>query len=158
MTSKIKNEPSMSECELKDIMTNPLYHSTMEDGFLRIRITHKCNSKCRFCERETRDDKWKNATQKHEVLYDYCKPLYTQIKTLLLTGGDPLCIDESFTFCKYICTNYPHINLMLETNGIAFTKKWQELAADNLIRVHISLNASNEETFFKDAGVVTKEE
>jgi hypothetical protein len=82
-----------------------------------------------------------------EVLYNLCRPLYGQIKILLLTGGEPLHDKESFPFCKFMCENYPQVTITLETNGIAFSREWQELAAENYMRVHVSVNASNEDIF-----------
>lgn len=130
------------------LMADPRLYSTLQDGFLRLRITHKCNAKCRFCGL-THVSRHHKKSVDNIVLYDYLKPLYSQIKTLLLTGGDPLVHDESFAFCQFISKNYPHITIFLETNGIAFTRKWQELASENLMKVHISLNASNEAVFRK---------
>jgi len=114
---------------------------------LRIRITHKCNARCRYCGIRFYSKELQKMSMKREVLYEYCLPLYEQIKILLLTGGDPLASEESFPFCSFISGNYPQITLLLETNGLGFTEKWQRMAAENLMKVHISLNASNEEVY-----------
>jgi sulfatase maturation enzyme AslB (radical SAM superfamily) len=84
-----------------------------------------------------------------KILYEYCRPLYEQIKILLLTGGDPLITKESLPFARFMSTEYPAITLYLETNGIAFNDEWQRLAMNNLMKVHISVNASNEDVFEK---------
>jgi organic radical activating enzyme len=84
-----------------------------------------------------------------KILYEYCRPLYEQIKILLLTGGDPLIAKESKSYCRFISEKYPAITLYLETNGLAFTEEWQQLAMKNLMKVHVSLNASSEGVFEK---------
>jgi len=114
---------------------------------LRIRITHKCNARCRYCGQSNFHKELQEISLKREVLYEYCRPLYEKIKIILLTGGDPLVSEEGFPFSSFISENYPSITLFLETNGIGFTEKWQRMAADNLMKVHISLNASNEEVY-----------
>lgn len=151
----VKNDENINSFEeyiyaRNAIMDDPLLYSTLQDGMLRVRITYKCNAKCRFCGMQTAyTAEQRKKSMDNIVLYDYLKPIYSQIKTLLLTGGDPLAHEESFAFCRFISKNYPHITIILETNGLAFTKKWQELAAENLMRVHISLNASSEAVFRK---------
>jgi MoaA/NifB/PqqE/SkfB family radical SAM enzyme len=134
---------------LSELLEDTRLYATLNDGLLRIRITNKCNAKCRYCGIQG----WPEAVQKldmrSEVLYEYCKPLYEQIKILLLTGGDPLITKESMPFCTFISENYPQVTLCLETNGIGFTEKWQQLAIKNLMKVHVSVNASNEDIYNK---------
>lgn len=121
--------------------------STMKKGLLRIRITNKCNSKCRYCGIQFWSKENQQLSMDPKILYQYCKPLYEKIKILLLTGGDPLIAKESYGYCEFITKNYPALTLYLETNGIALSSKWQELSMKNLANVHISLNASNEKTY-----------
>lgn len=123
--------------------------SDMNDGLLRIRITNKCNAKCRYCGIQFWTEENRNKTMDSKILYEYCKPLYENIKIILLTGGDPLIAKESFNYCKFISDNYPQITVMLESNGIAFDNKWQNLAMNNLIRTHFSINASDEYVYEK---------
>ncbi len=82
-------------------------------------------------------------------LFDVCRPLYSKIKYLLLTGGDPLITPHSYEFMDFISREYPQITIMAETNGIAFDERMQDLAARNLFRVHVSMNASTPEVYEK---------
>jgi len=134
---------------LRELFEDTKLYSTMEDGLLRIRITNRCNAKCRYCGVQCWPEAVRNFDMRSEILYEYCKPLYEQIKILLLTGGDPLIAKESMPFCSFISENYPQITLYLETNGIDFTEKWQQLSIDNLMKIHISVNASNENIYVK---------
>ena len=121
--------------------------SSMEDGLLRIRITEMCNAKCRFCNFHKWNKEYSMIDK--DIIYKHLKPLYEQIKMILLTGGDPLITKESFNFVNFINTNYPKVTMLLETNGIAFDEKWQDLSIKNLNIVHFSLNSSNEDFFVK---------
>ncbi|MDR0529365.1 MAG: radical SAM protein, partial [Zoogloeaceae bacterium] len=121
--------------------------SSMEDGLLRIRITNQCNAQCRFCGIRAWPKHEQSMSMDKTVLYEYCKPLYEKIKILLLTGGDPIAAKEGFNFSRFISENYPRVTLFLESNGIAFTKKWQELAKDNLCTTHFSINGSSAQIY-----------
>lgn len=152
LVRKIKNQVKKQIEELKSVTrfkSNPLLNGTLKDGLLRIRITNRCNGKCRYCGIKY----WSTEEQKRSMpekwLYNYCVPLYEQIKILLLTGGDAFVAKESWNYCNFISCNYPQVTLFTESNGIAFDKKWQELAADNLFRTHFSLNATTEEIYKK---------
>lgn len=123
--------------------------SDFEDGLLRMRITNKCNAKCRYCGIQYWDEENQKLSMDSKVLYEYCKPLYEKAKILLLTGGDPLIAKESSKYCNFIGDNYPELTLYYETNGIAFSRTWQELSMKHLSIVHFSLNASNEEVYSK---------
>ena len=123
--------------------------SSMEDGLLRIRITNLCNAKCRYCGIQLWDSDVQKQSLDTKFLYEYCKPLYEKIKILLLTGGDPLFAKGSYEYASFISKNYPKVTMILETNGILFDEKWQDLAISNLISTHFSINASNEYIFQK---------
>jgi molybdenum cofactor biosynthesis enzyme MoaA len=131
--------------------SDPRLKSNLRDGFLRIRMTHKCNAKCKFCsqasDQYTIKCNYPRVDINSKILYQYLRPVYEQVKFILLTGGEPLVAGESFNFCRFIHDNYPAITLDIESNGILFDRKWQELCMDNLNLVHISLNASNEGHF-----------
>jgi MoaA/NifB/PqqE/SkfB family radical SAM enzyme len=135
--------------DLPEYLSEPFLHSTMKDGLLRIRITNKCNAKCRYCGILAWPKNIQQMSMRHEILYEYCKPLYEQIKILLLTGGDPLATTESIRYARFISENYPQITLFLETNGISFGEEWKQLALKNLMKIHVSVNASNEDIFCK---------
>lgn len=123
-----------------------------EDLFLRLRITNKCPAKCRFCglkatpeaEQIEMDSKW---------YFEYLKPLYSRVKTLLITGGDALYCKNAYRYMEFVRDNYPHVTLCVESNGVLFEKKYQEYACENLSNIGFSINASNEEIFVKGCWV-----
>jgi organic radical activating enzyme len=131
------------------IKEDPLYQEDMNNGLLRIRITNKCNGKCRYCGLLSWSEEDQNMSMNSQWLYDYCKPLYERIKLLLITGGDAYVARESFHYMKFISENYPQITIITESNGIAFSDKYQQLASDHLFKTHFSVNASNAQMFKK---------
>ena len=60
--------------------------STIEDGYLRIRITERCNAKCKFCKYHN----WNGRDIDSKILYNYLLPLYKQVKVIDISGGDSL--------------------------------------------------------------------
>ena len=129
-------------------MNNDNLSSMLKDGLLRLRLTDRCNARCVFCGLHPHEIEHP-LDMDQEWLYKYCDPLYKQIKLLLLTGGEPTIYKGAFDYAAYISREYPHITIIIESNGLAFDRKWQELAADNLFRIHFSINAARSETFCK---------
>jgi GT2 family glycosyltransferase/pyruvate-formate lyase-activating enzyme len=131
------------------IGNDELCNHRIENGLLRLRITNRCNGRCRYCglrgwsqeeQRQEMDPKW---------YYEYCKPLYEKLNIVLVTGGDAYVARESYNYMEFLSKNYPQITIATESNGIAFSKKFRELACENLFKAHFSINASNAETFLK---------
>lgn len=118
-------------------------------GLLRLRLTNRCPAKCRFCGLK----KWPLEEQLREMdpkwYYEYLKPMYPRFKTVLLSGGDCFVAKETYNYIKFLSKEYPHITIWTESNGVPFVRKFQEIACDNLIRTHFSVNASNPETFVR---------
>ena len=129
-------------------MSNGNTNSSLKDGLLRLRLTDRCNAKCVFCGLHPHEIKH-HLDMDQEWLYEYCDPLYKQIKILILTGGEPTICRGAFEYATHISREYPHITIMPESNGLAFDRKWQELAADNLFHTHFSINAASPETYRK---------
>ena len=128
---------------------NNYYISDLEDGFLRMRLTHKCNCKCEWCVQQMWPQDMQDATMDTKWIYEYCRPLYGRVKTILASGGEITLAREGYNFCKFLADEYPHTNILTESNGILYDEKWQELAIKNLNMTHFSLNASNAETYTK---------
>lgn len=140
---KIKNKHDKIKEE------NPQCIGSMEHGLLRVIITHACNAKCRYCGVRLGFKYEKDCEMDKKFYYEYCKPIYSQLNMVLLTGGDPYITKESYNYMKYLGDNYPHITVFTESNGIAFDEKFQNLAMSNLFSTHFSLNASNEDVYAK---------
>lgn len=133
-----------------DLLNNPNYVSSLDDGFLQLILTNKCNAWCKFCLHTKKPMlRSKNADMSKEALYETYKPLYDKIKCLMLIGGEPLVYENLLDYCNFISDNYPHLSVLIETNGILFSREWSELVANNLMTVKFSVNASNEDAYKK---------
>lgn len=126
-----------------------LYKNRIEGGLLRIRITNRCNGKCKFCGQHQWDDEVNKLDMPSEWYYEYCKPLYEKVNILLITGGDALVASESYPYMKFISENYPKITIMTESNGINFNQEFRELMSENLFTACFSVNGSNRDIFQK---------
>jgi GT2 family glycosyltransferase/pyruvate-formate lyase-activating enzyme len=128
---------------------NELYNHRIDGGLLRLRITNRCNGRCRYCGLRG----WSQEEQRQEMdprwYYEYCKPLYEKISIVLVTGGDAYVAKESYDYMAFLSKNYPQITIATESNGIAFSDKFRQLACKNLFKTHFSINASNAKTFVK---------
>jgi|GEM_PF-1693167 len=133
----------------KTVQNDKRYRTDLTDGLLRIRITNRCNGRCRYCGLLTWSEEEQQRSMEPKWYYEYCKPLYEKIKIVLITGGDAFVAKESYNYMKFLSDNYPQITVMTESNGIAFNERFRELACENLFKTHFSINASNAEIYQK---------
>lgn len=125
------------------------YISAFEDGTFRVRITNKCPGKCDFCGMKNMTEEDRNTEMNYKWYMEYMRPLYSKLKTVLITGGDAFFASHSYEYMKMLSDEYKHISIYTESNGMTFSKKFQKLACDNLFTTHFSLNASNAITYAK---------
>ena len=133
----------------KILARHPECKTELNRGLLRLRITNACNAKCRYCGVRCTFGDEANHAMIPDWYYKLCRPIYDKIGIILVTGGDAFFAKESLNYMRFISENYPQITLMTESNGIAFSEKFQSLAEKNLFKTHFSINASNAETFAK---------
>lgn len=115
----------------------------LEGGFLRMRLTHQCNCRCKWCGQLWWPQEVQDASLDKKVIYEYCRPLYGRAKTILCGGGEITYAKEGFNFVKFLSEEYPAVNLLTESNGILYDKKWVDLAIANLNKAHFSVNAAH---------------
>ncbi len=118
------------------------------DLILHLGFNANCNCRCKFCSQGDQRFIKKELIDK-DLLYKYLLPLYPKTKFLIPTQGEITCVQEGYDYLKRIDENYPQINISVESNGIAFNEKWQDLAVKNLMNVHFSVNAISNETFLR---------
>lgn len=119
-----------------------------DDLILHLGFNANCNCRCKFCSQG--DQRFiKKELIDQDLLYKYLLPLYPKTKFLIPTQGEITCVSEGYDYLKWIDENYPQINISIESNGIAFNEKWQDLAVKNLMNVHFSVNAISNETFLR---------
>lgn len=115
---------------------------------LHLGFNANCNCRCKFCSQGDQRFIEKELIDQ-DLLYKHLLPLYPKTKFLIPTQGEITCVSEGYDYIKWIDENYPQINISIESNGIAFNEKWQDLAVKNLMNVHFSVNAINNETFLR---------
>ena len=131
------------------IMHDPsLYIGIPDDITLQLMFNNDCNCRCKFCSANNQTRQTRQMISQ-DMLYKYLEPLYEKTKTIIPTYGEITHCKEGYEYLKWINEHYPHINFFIETNGIAFNKRWFELAAKSLMVVKFSVNAIDEETFKK---------
>ena len=147
---KINKSKLKSKVYYLSIMNNPELQIKLPDNLtIQMAFNNDCNCKCKFCGEAIAKDKKDRQVMPEKWLYEYFLPLYPHVSNLVPTYGEITHTPEGYKYISFIHEKFPHINVFLETNGIAFNQKWAELAADNLMRVNFSINAINEEYFRK---------
>lgn len=126
-----------------------LYIGIPDNITLQMSFNNYCNCKCKFCFEDIAKNKEDWQVIPEEWLYDYFLPLYPKTSILVPTYGEITFCKEGYKYLSFINENFPHINIFIETNGILFNDNWAQLAADNLMIVHFSINAINNEYFKK---------
>ena len=119
--------------------------SDLQDGYLRLYITRKCNCRCKFCDHYL----LKLPDVDKHLIYNLLKPVYKKIKMLNLVGGEVTIIPETMKLCDFIASNFPHITIFIETNGIRFDEKYQDFLVRDLPRIHFSVNAVDQQSFLQ---------
>ena len=123
--------------------------TTFKDAMIRVRITNNCPGKCDFCGQLDWTEEEQHKEMNPKWYMEYMKPIYPILKTVLITGGDAFFARYSYDYMKMLSNEYRHITIFTESNGLAFTKRFQKLACENLFVTHFSLNASNKQTFVR---------
>ena len=126
-----------------------LYVGIPDDITLQMSFNSDCNCKCKFCKESISKSKEDREIIPDKWLYEYFLPLYPKVSHIVPTYGEITACREGYEYLSFISKNYPHINVFMESNGIAFNDKWAKLASENLINTHFSINAINAEYFKK---------
>lgn len=126
-----------------------LYVGIPDNLTLQLCFNNDCNCRCKFCYAGIAKNKSEVRVMPENWLYGDFKELYPKTSHIVPTDAEITFKKEGYEYLKFIHENYPHINIFIESNGIAFDDKWAQLASENLMRVNFSVNAINEEYFKK---------
>lgn len=123
---------------------------------LRVSLTEVCNLGCRYCVAKGEEDekdaikqvlKEKASTKKilHNVskLHEYC-----QLESVRLTGGEPLLYGDITKLIEGI-KKIGVRDINMTTNAVFLTNKARDLKYAGLSGVNVSLDALEQEAFFK---------
>ena len=122
-----------------------------EIDYLRVSVTDKCNLRCIYCMGEKDNNFLKNDEKlTDDEIYRIVKESSKLgIKKVRITGGEPLVRPDLVNLVSKI-NSIPGIEeIYLTTNGILLADMIDELAANGLKGVNISLDSLNEERFNK---------
>ena len=122
-----------------------------EIDYLRVSVTDKCNLRCIYCMGEKDNNFLKNDEKlTDDEIYRIVKESSELgIKKVRITGGEPLVRPNLVKIVSKI-NSIPGIEeIYLTTNGILLADMIDELAANGLKGVNISLDSLNEERFNK---------
>ena len=122
-----------------------------EIDYLRVSVTDKCNLRCIYCMGAKDNNFLKNDERlTDDEIYRIVKESSKLgIKKIRITGGEPLVRPDLIKIVSKI-NSIPSIEeIYLTTNGILLADMIDELAANGLKGVNISLDSLNEERFNK---------
>lgn len=124
------------------------YFSNLDGGHLHLQITSRCNMRCSFCYQKNWDEqRLAVADMPSKWIYDYFRPLYERVQEINVFGGEVTAIPEGLKVLSFLSERYPSVTLHLESNGLAFNEKYQDLAVKNLMYISFSVNAATPQTF-----------
>lgn len=132
----------------REDLSAPECFANLEGGHLHLQITARCNMQCSFCYQKNWEcERQSAADMPAQWIYEYFRPLYERVQEINVFGGEVTFIPEGFKVFSFLSENYPAVTLHLESNGLAFNEKWQDLAVKNLVYVSFSVNAASPGTF-----------
>ncbi len=103
----------------------------------RMSITSECNMKCFYCHNEGNS---KKAVLSKENIEKITKSsLFTDIKEIRLTGGDPLMHPQIYEICDMIHNKY-NLKISINTNCVAFQKLYEIIKKGWVSRVVVGLD------------------
>jgi MoaA/NifB/PqqE/SkfB family radical SAM enzyme len=115
------------------------------DMVLYLLISQMCNIRCRFCYQEN----FESMRLSDDILYNKLKELYQRVAFLPIVGGEVTIVPGMKEYITWLKENYPHIDVLIGTNGVAFDDEWIELTRKYGLLINYSLNAVREETYEK---------
>jgi len=122
---------------------------------LRVAITRRCNLYCQYCHLEGEERSAKGFAGEmtvDEIVHIVRVAVGLGISRVKLTGGEPLMRKDVTEIVKSIGTIPGLVDLSMTTNGTMLDSLAEELHADGLKRVNISLPTLNGEVYNKLTG------
>ena len=104
-----------------------------------------CNVRCVMCYQTSFS---RDLAMPAVIYQEHLRPLYPQIKTAKLQGGEPTIMRNCKEFCL-LARDYPEMKIAITTNGINLNDFWLDTMVNQGQYVNISLNAAHQETYDK---------
>ena len=118
--------------------------------YLRVSVTDKCNYRCGYCmppegvHPEGRHTEYLDADEIERIVRAFAE---LGVKKIRLTGGEPLIRKDLPEIVRRIGRINGIIDLALSTNAHHLARHAQQLAADGLKRINVSLDSLKPERF-----------
>lgn len=121
--------------------------------YMRISITDRCNLRCTYCMPEGIDKLEHESILTYEEILRICRGVSSLgIKTIKITGGEPLVRKDAVDLMADIKAIPGIEHVTLTTNGVLLEKHVEDLARIPLDGVNVSLDTLNPITFQKITG------
>ncbi|HEX9897707.1 MAG TPA: radical SAM protein, partial [Candidatus Methylomirabilis sp.] len=129
--------------------------SRLKDSFgrvvddLRISLTDRCNFRCVYC-MPAEGLTWlpkREILSYEEILRLVRVFIHLGIRTVRLTGGEPLMRQDIDVLIEGLTRLQPDLDLSMTTNGFFLTEKARRLADAGLKRINVSLDSLQPERF-----------
>ena len=113
-------------------------HLNIPSGDLRFSITSYCNMNCSYCHNE--GGRAKNELPFKDVMRIIEGAMNYGVKSIRLTGGEPLIHKDIFTICQEIKTKYPHVSLGVNTNAVEIHTLLQLITLGYLNKIAVGID------------------
>lgn len=108
-----------------------------------ISLSYMCNLRHKFCFQTS----FAPNRLDDDILYHKLVPLYQQMKSLRILGGEPTIISGIKEYLVFLKQNWPKIEIEIVTNGIAFDETWLDFVEEYGINVQVSVNGMSKDVF-----------
>lgn len=108
-----------------------------------ISLSYMCNLRHKFCFQTS----FAPNRLDDDILYHKLVPLYQQMKSLRILGGEPTIIPGIKEYLAFLRQNWPKMEIEIVTNGIAFDKAWLDFVEEYGINVQVSVNGISKDVF-----------
>ncbi len=117
--------------------------------YLRLSITDRCNLRCRYCMPSGGVPQLDHVDilSYEEILRFVAIAASSGITKVRITGGEPLVRKGVSGLVRSLARDCPLVDLSLTTNGILLSRFAEELKEAGLLRVNISIDSLNPDTF-----------
>jgi nitrogen fixation protein NifB len=135
--------------------TYPCFCGFRDAGWVRLPVATACNIECRFCSRtfdhpETASGERKNTLLGPDEAVDRVRRLVAgkrQVKGVVISGpGESLANAATYVVLRKINWEFPDIPLAISTNGLLLRDRVEQIIADGVRTVAVTMNAFSSET------------
>ena len=121
--------------------------------YMRVSITDRCNLRCKYCMPEDLPFIHHDDILRYEEILRVCAAAARLgIKTIRVTGGEPLTRKGCVDFIRALKAQPGIENVTLTTNGVLLEPYLDELAGLKLDGLNISLDSLNQDTYLRITG------